>query len=348
LAGEVDGIILDIFINDKMENKNTQLDFINAICNIDFSKIRIFLDDDVLHFETTKDIFMDELIAMLLGLSEMHDGEMFYQNQWECKYGIDPDCKCDKKHDYPVRFQIGSGCFIWNLKKTNSGKFTIETCNSISKDEYLIPFGISIPHDLLVNYEPDKTYLLYKKEVKRTLAPFEKGDILLWTLDDLESWLINNNQVIKSSNEYKSYSFFWSAWEFFEDCLSLSLCMNNEDLCREANNEFIKLDKNDAFANWIFVREYIRYDITKLSISKLALKNLHEGYFTFSHFYKNLRFSSQGQEQFFTFLKNFDTARANCGEYNSLIMDIDIMIEDMDKPFDEKYVIPEYYTNFRT
>jgi hypothetical protein len=332
----------------KMKSKNIQLGFINAICNIDFSKIRNFLDDDVLHCGATKDMFMDELIVMLAGLCEMHDGEMFYHNKWECKYGIDSNCKCDKKHDDPVRFQIGSGCFIWNLKETTNGKFTIERCDSVSEDEFLVPFGISIPEDLLANFEPDDDYLLYEQEVKRTLFPLEKGDILFWTLDDLEAWLINNQQVIKLSNEYKSYSVFWNAWEFFENCLSLSLGMNNEDLFRKANNEFSKLNKNNAFANWLFVREYIRYDITKLSLTTLALNNLNEGYFTFSYFHKNLRFSCQGQEQFFTFLKNFDLAKANCGEYNLLIMDIDIIIEDMDKPFDEKYIIPEYYTNLRT
>ena len=298
--------------------KDRRHDIIQTICDLDYKAVVDLLDDDALHFETTKDRFLPFLKDFFEWVPTMIDCSKIEAQAINC-------CRCEKvDHNNIVLFSAIGGYFIFDIQHTIEGKFSLDFCDSCEPNAYkgqdIGPYTILIPYDLLVDFVPDTIYLKLLSEKEKMLEEIDNDSVIFWFKDDVEAFLkkyawAKENMRDKGSGMFAFDNFI----SFLKILVNLNKGMQSENICQMANRSYSLVNQYDAWEiyEWYYCQE--RRGCPQITASSLNLNNIEKGYFSINNHYPNLRFSVFGHQEFLKFTQNWEEAlektedlRADC------------------------------------
>ncbi len=280
---------------------------IQAICALDSQMVVKLLDDDALHFGATKDIFVPYFKCFFDWLSTTINSSAIEAQAVLC-HGCE-----EVNHDGVVIFYTSDGYFAFDIQPTSEGKFSLNQCNSyecpITIDENIGAKAFMIPYDLLANFKPDTLYLQLLSEKENMLSDIDNGNIVFWFMEDVETFLKKNTWAITKLENNGFNTLAFDTFKSFLDSLkNLNSGLRFEDYYRHANLAYNLVNQCDDWDIYEWYHKQKGHSGTWLYPSLFDLTNIHFGYFTFSDYYPNLRFSVYGHQEFLKFINNVEEA----------------------------------------
>ena len=282
---------------------NARQSLIHAIADCRYNIIASYLDDDYVHADLPKGLFMKKLEEMF-ELIESWEGE-------ESIITVQKDVDLRdyaKEHGYcdPVFFQVNDSYFILDIYETTSGKYCIDDCAQRFEDTELSnSFELSIYKDERLSFVPDENYLKIKNILQENLFD-EDGAFktIFWSTDRLVKWVEENRSFYEQINEeYSEYKELSPYGAFFEVLEEISHGYSNYNKIKQGIAAYKDVDYQDAEQNYHWSNEYGRgFQVVKSLDYEVETK--YEGYFVVSKIPTHY-FPFKGYEQLIPFFNLF-------------------------------------------
>lgn len=280
---------------------NPRQSLIQAIADSRYNIIASYLDDDYIHSDLPKAVFMEKLEKMMVMVRGFED-----ENE-NVTIGTHVDLTAySKEHNYfdPVVFSIGNSCFIMDIYETSDGKFCIDVCPVGMEDGVLgIHYGLEIDIDERVSFVPDEIYINTKDAIQYIFYN-EDGTFrtYFWTMDSLDKWLEDNSVLFDLIREkYSEYITLRPYDTFYKVLKALSRGYTNYESLKKSIASYKDVNYLDAEQNYNWETKH-SHGLYTLKSLYFYVEEEYKGYFTMKPFFPNHYFQFKEYEHLVPFI----------------------------------------------
>jgi hypothetical protein len=293
-------------------NDNRQK-LIQAITENQCQTISSFLDDNCIHSDLPKDLFMEKLEEMFEFIEDM-EGEDAITSVQE-----DVDLReYAKEHGYcdPVFFRVNDSYFIMDIYETANKHFCIDMCDGrFSGTELSNCYQMDIYDDERASFVPDEAYLALKSTVYEILKVEKTNLIHLWTPKYLKEWLAKHQSLFEQLKSYSNIREMFPYTTFYDQASEISHVYQNYEYYKGAIAAYKDVHYANSEQNYYWVKDFDGLLFVYMRSCDLLPHDEYKEFFSVEPSIPNHYFLLKGYEQLIPYLNLNRVAYCTSMEY---------------------------------
>lgn len=284
---------------------------IQAITKYEYDIIASYLDDDYIHSDQSKAIFMKNFRGMMEMIRESNDTEIYVCG--------DVDLSAfTKENNYkdPIYFRIEDSYFILDIYQTDAAKFCIDMGKTRFIDtEVKNSYQMSIFDDERVSYIPNETYLALRASIYKIFTPEKTNRIYLWTPKCLKDWLAEHQLILDQLKNYDNIKEMILYSYFYDQARELCHAYQNYNYLIEAIEAYKDVDYRNEEQNYNWVNDFDGLRFPKMRSCELKPHEEYKEFFSVEPSIPNHYFLLKGYEQLIPYFNLNRVAYCTSNEY---------------------------------
>ena len=289
---------------------------IQAIAEKQSQTIASFLDDEYVHADLPKGLFMKKLEEMF-ELIESWEGE-------ESIITVQKDVdlrEYAKEHGYcdPVFFRINDSYFLLDIYETDTQQFCIDMCDvRFHGTELSTCYGIDVyDDDDRVSFVPDEEYLALKSSVYEILKVEKTNLIHLWTPKYLKEWLAKYQLLFEQLKSYSNNREMVPYTTFYDQASEISYFYQNYEHYKGAIAAYKDVHYANQEQNYHWVKHFDGLQFVYMRACDLLPHAEYKEFFSVEPSIPNHFFLLKGYEQLIPYFNLNRVAYCISMEYRS-------------------------------